>query len=161
MGENDTEVLAKVRTMEYDFPEEEWSNISPEARDLISKMLISREKRLTAKDVIAHPWMTMSLDVVKHKPLNMRGIKHFLQGEKLRKFTLSFMASQSSETDLKNLSELFLKMDQDGDGRISYNEFEEVLKSSGQTKELSELQEILVQTGSDKKLSFSYNGKLF
>jgi hypothetical protein len=128
--------------MKYEFPEAEWQHVSPEARDLISKMLVARPLRLSAKGVLEHPWMSMKMDEVKHRPLNVEGLKTFLQGEKLRKFVLSFLASQSSERDLKNLSELFLKIDKDGDGKITYSELEEVLRSSGQTKELAKKERI-------------------
>lgn len=144
--------------MKYEFPSKEWDLISPQARDLISKMLVARPDRLSAKGVIEHPWMTMKMDEVKHRPLNVHGLKVFLQGEKLRKFTLSILASQSSERDLKNLYEIFLKIDTDGDGKITYSELEEVLKSTGQTKELTELQEIMIKTGVDRKSPFHYNG---
>lgn len=157
-GDNDTEILRKVRQMKYEFPADEWSQVSPEARDLISKMIVARENRLSAKEVMDHPWMTMKLDPVKHKPLNVAGLKRFLQSEKLRKFTLSIIASQSSEGDLKNLSDLFLKIDKDGDGKITYSELEEVLKTSGQMNELAELGEILVKTGVDRDSPFHYNG---
>ena len=35
---------------------EEWETVSAEAKDLISKILVLKDKRLTAKDVLAHPW---------------------------------------------------------------------------------------------------------
>jgi hypothetical protein len=34
-----------------------WSNISPEAKDLISKILTKDEERISTKDVLDHPWL--------------------------------------------------------------------------------------------------------
>jgi len=42
----------------FDFPEGEWRDISGEAKDLISKLLVKdARKRLSAEMVMAHPWV--------------------------------------------------------------------------------------------------------
>ena len=44
-GPNDDTIYAKIKSLKYTFPEEKWKNISEEAKDLISKMLIKQEKK--------------------------------------------------------------------------------------------------------------------
>merc|ERR1712020_764079 len=42
----------------FDFPETEWREISLEAKDLISKLLVKDpRKRLSAEQVLEHPWV--------------------------------------------------------------------------------------------------------
>ena len=47
----------------FHFYPEEWDDISNEAKDLIKKMLeINPGNRLSAEEVLKHPWMKMDLD---------------------------------------------------------------------------------------------------
>lgn len=40
------------------FPSPEWDTVTPEAKDLINKMLtINPAKRVTATDALKHPWI--------------------------------------------------------------------------------------------------------
>ncbi|XP_064210691.1 MAP kinase-interacting serine/threonine-protein kinase 1 isoform X1 [Tribolium castaneum] len=42
----------------YDFPEAEWGNISDEAKDLISSLLVKNaSERIRAEEVLQHPWL--------------------------------------------------------------------------------------------------------
>ena len=54
----------KVVAGKYEFrPDKGWGNISDEAKDLISKMIVMDPKaRLTAKQCLEHPWMKTMVD---------------------------------------------------------------------------------------------------
>lgn len=57
----------KIMTGSFDFPEEEWSQISDMAKDIVCKLLkVKPEDRLTIEGVLAHPWLncTEALDNV-------------------------------------------------------------------------------------------------
>ena len=55
-GETDKEIIDSVKTGEFDFPKEEWSVISKEAKDLIKQMLTyNPKKRPSALEVLTHP----------------------------------------------------------------------------------------------------------
>jgi len=57
-GESLPEVFEQIMKAEYDFPEPYWTDISKEAKDLISKLLVvDSKKRLTATQALAHPWV--------------------------------------------------------------------------------------------------------
>ena len=60
-GDNDDEIYEKIRLCKIDFNDEEWDNISNDAKDLIKKLLIKDiNKRYSAKKALSHPW------IVKH-----------------------------------------------------------------------------------------------
>jgi calcium-dependent protein kinase len=55
-GRDDLEVIKKVLNGKFDLDSELWSHMSPEVKDLLGKMLTREGKRLSAKDVLHHPW---------------------------------------------------------------------------------------------------------
>lgn len=61
-GETDAELVAANKAAEIDFPEEEWSKVSPFAKDLVKKMMHKDPKeRVDAKQAMEHPWLTRHL----------------------------------------------------------------------------------------------------
>ncbi|CAB1321492.1 unnamed protein product [Coregonus sp. 'balchen'] len=57
----------KIMTASFDFPEDEWSQISEMAKDIVRKLLkVKPEERLTIEGVLEHPWLncTEALDNV-------------------------------------------------------------------------------------------------
>ena len=56
------EMVEKIKIGRYSFPEEDWGNISSDAKDLIKKLLVVEpNKRLTSVEVITHPWLNVKL----------------------------------------------------------------------------------------------------
>lgn len=86
--EDPPEVYESIREARYEFPEEDWDEISAESKDLISKLLVVDPKvRLTPDQVLAHSWLStkeakhlgnigkkMKSDVARRK-LRMAGLK--------------------------------------------------------------------------------------
>ena len=51
-------LFTRIQDGIYDFPDNEWNNISSEAKDLIQKLLVrDPRKRLSAVEVLHHPWV--------------------------------------------------------------------------------------------------------
>merc|ERR1719168_422395 len=47
-----------IKDGDFEFPKSEWSSISVEAKDLITKLLVKdAKKRISAAEVIRHPWL--------------------------------------------------------------------------------------------------------
>lgn len=56
-GSNRKEVMAKIKKGKFSFKSKIWSVISPEAKNLIDKMLtVDPEKRPSCREVLSHPW---------------------------------------------------------------------------------------------------------
>jgi serine/threonine protein kinase len=61
-GENDDELKEANKTASFDFPNEEWNNVSAEAIDLVRQMMqIDPVKRLDARQALQHPWFAKHL----------------------------------------------------------------------------------------------------
>jgi serine/threonine protein kinase len=56
--DNNKKLFAQIINANYTFPDPYWTNISPQGKDLVSKLLIvDPNKRLTAEQILQHPWM--------------------------------------------------------------------------------------------------------
>ncbi|CAM9274260.1 unnamed protein product, partial [Ectocarpus fasciculatus] len=70
--DDDTRKLfRKIKEARYYFHEDYWSGISPEAIDMIKKMLcLDQKERWTAGQLLRHPWIEAQDEVLANKDLN-------------------------------------------------------------------------------------------
>lgn len=104
MGENDNDTYANINRANYDFDDEAFTDISDEAKDFISKLLIKTKeyvrnenslegifrvfsKRLQAKECLAHPWLTRRPKLVS-TPKDEETAEKKLSTKKLRRFVI-------------------------------------------------------------------------
>ncbi|CAF1030059.1 unnamed protein product [Adineta steineri] len=88
MGENDNDTYANINRANYDFDDEAFTDISDEAKDFISKLLIkNKDKRLQAKQCLAHPWLTRRPKSVA-TPNDDESAEKKLSTKKLRRFVI-------------------------------------------------------------------------
>lgn len=121
-GDTDREILEAVNKGEFDFEGEEWEGVSDDVKDLITKMIIRPEKRLTAGQVLDHPWMKKKTDKKLTHSLNITQLRNFMGYCKLKKAVLTFMASQLSENEIIELGKIFVTLDSNGDGTLTLDE---------------------------------------
>uniref|UniRef100_A0A8C1NXX9 calcium/calmodulin-dependent protein kinase n=1 Tax=Cyprinus carpio TaxID=7962 RepID=A0A8C1NXX9_CYPCA len=58
--EDQHRLYQQIKAGAYDFPSPEWDTVTPEAKDLINKMLtINPSKRITAAEALKHPWISL------------------------------------------------------------------------------------------------------
>lgn len=97
----------------FDYDGEEWDDISNEAKDLINKLIVRPERRMTAAEALQHPWMRHnSHESSKErraiaKRLKIGNIKQFRKSEKLKQVALMAIAVQSDPNDIAELKEIF------------------------------------------------------
>ena len=61
-GEDDNEILMKVKKGKFDFSSPKWRTISESAKSLIKQMLsFNPETRIKAKDALSHEWFRKML----------------------------------------------------------------------------------------------------
>ncbi|KAI6196747.1 hypothetical protein M3Y94_01145400 [Aphelenchoides besseyi] len=57
----------RIQRGEFDFPDEEWANISQDAKELISHLLVKNAReRYSAVDVLNHPWIRYAPETPLH-----------------------------------------------------------------------------------------------
>ena len=124
-GQEESEIFAKIKSINYKMDDDLWKNISGEAKDLIRHMLIKEEDRYSAKEVLAHPWFNI-VNNYKDKDLNIdcTVFKKYAEEKTLKKIVLYFIATRLNEKEINELNELFKKFDKNKDGQISFEEFE-------------------------------------
>jgi calcium/calmodulin-dependent protein kinase I len=63
MGRSQKELFRKIVAGKFDFDDDEWKEISDEAKDLVTKLLVlDPSKRITAADAVRHEWLKASRD---------------------------------------------------------------------------------------------------
>jgi serine/threonine protein kinase len=68
--ENRKKLFQKIKAGRFEFHPNYWSDTSIEAKDLISKMLtVDPSKRLSAKELLSHPWIFKSDESLSEKDL--------------------------------------------------------------------------------------------
>ena len=119
----------------FDFEGEEWEEVSKDAKDLIKKMICKPERRLSAQEVIEHKWvkaMTSEDSKIAKTNLakikNVNGLKKTQHYTKMQQAAMTAIAVQAGPDDIKELKEIFLAIDKNGDGSLSFEEIEEGLK---------------------------------
>jgi len=125
-GDTDSEILNKVKTGTYDFPQEDWGQISREAKDLIQKCLEMDEgKRISAEMALKHAWIGKAPSY--DKPMSskvMTNFKQFRNQNRMKKLALTAIAQQLPESEIQQLKETFLAIDKNGDGTLTLEEIQ-------------------------------------
>jgi calcium-dependent protein kinase len=162
-GETDNEILSKIKTGKYVFPEEEWDNISDDAKDLIAKMLeFNPANRFSASDCLYHKWLTdntkKNIDT-KFSIKCLNNMKKFHAERKLQQAALTFIVNHLMSKEEKNeLLELFQAFDKNGDGVLSKEEIFEGYKSIlGEVEATKEVERIMNDVDIDKSGTIDYN----
>lgn len=86
-------------------------------------MLCDVQHRLSAAEVLEHPWMkeTMNLED-RPLPIKFGSLKNFRNAEKLKKAALTYIASQCTHHEIAELAKIFQSLDKTGDGVLSLEE---------------------------------------
>lgn len=132
-GDSEKEIFLRVKKGQFDFPVEEWANVSKEAKDIISKMLtVDPLKRITAKEALNHPWFSNSTaqnTLLKGEVLAR--LTDFTNQNKLKRYALALIAHWLDEKEIKNLRQQFQTIDVDGNGTISVAELAQAMRKAG------------------------------
>lgn len=129
-GESDKEILSMVDKAIPDKRDEEWKHVSREACGLVDLMLKPDPyKRVSIKDALKHQWfINMNLKTTLDQTKMDEFYKNIVSFKTDTKFffqhaTLAYMIhhiTQKNETgDIRNL---FISLDNKGDGKLTYNE---------------------------------------
>ena len=162
-GETDKEIMEAVKKGEFDFPEEEWSVITEEGKDLIRKMLqYDPKKRLSAAQVLAHPWFETfkgkkkSDKKIAQSALN--NMKRFKRNKQFEQATISFIINQLiTKEEQKELMKTFTEWDKNGDGVLSKEEILEGYRNTYGSADPDEVDNMIKSVDLDGNGVIDYN----
>lgn len=135
----------KARMIRHDplqFPEADWAHISSEAKSFCSALMQKKPKdRLNGTDAIHHPWIAHKSTVhsgpdaaheieamEKHHHNLVASLEAFSAADDLKKLALEVIAFSTPPAKLEELRHLFVKMDTDDSGTISFSEFKKAME---------------------------------
>lgn len=135
---NDTQsVLDCVRRAKLTFDRKEWKQVLPDAKQLL-KRLLTRDPliRIKAAEALKAQWFTTAFegddtDTSLCTGGLVRNLKYFASMNKLKKASLNVIATQLTDTAIKELRELFISMDDNNDGTLSVVELKDSLSKAG------------------------------
>lgn len=103
MGDSDVDTFTNITRAEYDFDDESFDNVSQDAKDFISSLLIHRkENRLTAEQCLATKWLTEQNEEFNKIPICTDKLKKFIIRRK-------WQVSKNCLTERNKFSVLFYK----------------------------------------------------
>ena len=120
-GDTDPQILESVKKGAFSMDIPEFKGVSDSVKDLIKKMICKPSIRYSASDTLNHPWMKADLEKAILN-LNWNSFKNFQNYNKLKKATLTYIASQLSENEIQELGKLFKGIDKNGDGVLTVEE---------------------------------------
>jgi calcium-dependent protein kinase len=135
-GNDDDEIFESIKKRKFVYPDSEWAHVSNEAKDLINKMLSDPLTRLTAEQVLSHPWLKKQLNKetkASEIKINFNTFKTYSGANKLSRAVLTYIASRLTDDEVKKLKETFQKIDVNGDGMLT---LEELKKAVAQNPEV-------------------------
>ncbi|KAE8673637.1 Calcium-dependent protein kinase 34 [Hibiscus syriacus] len=141
LSENENAIFSEILRGDVDFTKDPWPSISPQAKDLVEKMLnLDPNQRLTDQQV-CHPWIKEDREA-PDTPLDNSVLVRFKQFKAMNNFkkvALRVIADCFSEEEIQGLKEMFKGMgtklsefeakqlmeaaDADGNRTVDYEEF--------------------------------------
>ncbi|MCO5603764.1 hypothetical protein L7F22_057916 [Adiantum nelumboides] len=158
-AETEQQIFEQVLKGDLDFETDPWPHISESAKDLIRKMLLRNpEKRLTAHQVLCHPWIRKD-GVAPDKPIDpavLSRMKQFTAMNKMKKLALRVIAERLSEEEIAGLKEMFEMIDADNSGTITFDELKTGLRRLGSSLMDTEIQALLEAADVDNNGTIDY-----
>ncbi|XP_052357521.1 calcium/calmodulin-dependent protein kinase type II subunit delta-like [Oncorhynchus keta] len=104
--EDQHRLYQQIKAGAYDFPSPEWDTVTPDAKDLINKMLtINPGKRITTGEALKHPWICQRSTVASmmHRQETVECLKKFNARRKLSGAILTTLLVTKNFSAVKSL----------------------------------------------------------
>lgn len=158
-AETEKGIFDAVLKGELDFESDPWPSISESAKDLVRRMLTQNpKKRITPAEVLEHPWMREGGNA-SDKPIDsavLSRMKQFRAMNKLKKLALKVIAQNMSEEEIKGLKAMFINMDTDNSGSITYDELKRGLAQLGSKLTEAEVKQLMEAADVDGNGTIDY-----
>ncbi|KAK3119676.1 hypothetical protein QOZ80_9AG0673660 [Eleusine coracana subsp. coracana] len=151
-AENENGIFTAILRGQIDLASDPWPKISSGAKDLVKKMLtINPKERLTAFQVLNHPWIKEDGDA-PDTPLDnvvLNRLKQFRAMNQFKKAALRIIAGCLSEEEITGLKEMFKNIDKDNSGTITLEELKNGLAKHGTKLSDGEIQQLMDAADAD------------
>ncbi|XP_076881579.1 calcium-dependent protein kinase 2-like [Bidens hawaiensis] len=158
-AETEKGIFDAILEGEIDFESDPWPSISRSAKDLVRKMLTQDpKKRYTSTQVLEHPWLREGGEALD-KPIDsavLSRMKQFRAMNKLKKLALKVIAEGMSEEEIKGLKAMFVNMDTDKSGSITYEELKTGLARLGSKLSETEVKQLMEAADVDGNGTIDY-----
>ena len=153
------ETLGNVLRGKLTFIPRKWAKVSKEAKDLIRKLICKADNRITAHTALDHPWFKKMLSneptaVPRVNSTNLDALRAFNKNTQMKKVALTAISVQASPDDIKDLKDLFLKLDEDGNGTLTMKELETGLQGR---EDAAKIMELMKSADTDGSGDINYN----
>lgn len=164
-GSDDTSIIEKVKEGKFSFHGKEWETVSFEAKDLIKKLLVKDyNARLSAQEALHDGWIKKYSKTHKQtsEQINLKrpfeNLRKFNAKHKLQQATIAFLVHHASTSDMvKELRDIFKKLDEDGNGMLSFEEIKNGFKKYyPDSIAEKELEQIISKMDQDKNDCIEY-----
>lgn len=143
-GDSPKAIAHEVVKGEYNFDAPVWKQISPQAKDFVSKLIVVDPKvRYTAQQALGHPWVA---SVTKGSALKAstvtkvyKSLDSYRENPELKKLALQAIAHKTTTEETRKLRDTFHNIDKDHDGTITMNELKQALRTNYSEKDIDEL----------------------
>lgn len=147
-GQNQAEVLSKVRKGSYVFQAKVWQRISQDAKGLVQKLMeMDPAARYSAEQALADPWIRLKAQKMeaspKMRPNLLEGLRAFQSENRLKKAALHVITKQMSDEETRGLRDIFLGLDSDSDGTLTLSELRTGLQAAGLADAAPDLEQIV------------------
>ena len=164
-GSSEEEITKKILVGNFNFDNNNFKNVSDNAKDLIKKCLIhDKNKRITVRDALKHEFFAGEIDInnifedeidTKNVLINLKN-----NSRKISKFyqtVLVFLSYNfADKEELKKLRKIFYKIDLNLDGKLSKEELFLAYKEAGIKIDKKELEKLINLIDFDGNGSIEY-----
>jgi calcium-dependent protein kinase len=135
-GQQDYEIIQKIKTSEVSFEGPRWIGISQEAKNFVTWLLTrDPKKRPTALEAMNHPWLKSMLGKYSEDSTTseidvdvLHNIRVFSRQNAMRRAALGLIALSMGSAEVAQVEEEFRKLDKNRIGTITMEELTGVLK---------------------------------
>ena len=127
-GKTDQEIYKSIQSEKFEYPQKLIKSISKNTKELISGMICSENKRLSAKKILNKKCFTSQNEIdVKKVKIELERLVDFASFNDLKKNVLFFIASRLNINDCLDIKNLFLALDINHNGILNKDDFINIL----------------------------------
>ena len=135
-------LIDQIMRCNYNFDSAVWSNVSDDAKDFISKLIVVDPKvRYDAAKALGHNWIVNRERLPDEKPSEEILFKvdgsllNYRHTSRLKKLALTVIAHRSTTAEMQKLRNIFQEFDKTQDGVLSFDEFRQALEKMNYPEE--------------------------